>query len=376
MKHFTAGFLLFSVLACPVHAGLLDGLSGLIGAKPVDGPTIDPGANPEAQLETYIQVEGEEDGLLKGLKRVAITQFQIEFMTATSANAFAQSGYASASSNANVYVNAKLEGVGPEDFQKLADRYYATLVNSMKSAGIEVVDQTLVSDHPQFKEMTSGARASPTEEDAAAGKGVFVSSHGIPIWFESEDGFIRKASISIGFGKKEETDPYQSFGTQMSQISAAKGAAINEPELIKALDAASLRVRITVPFMQIKTSASSFSAKAESHGSIQIEKWVSRLSFVLPNNKRARVRLKQALVASTPVGELKDVTTTGEKAMDAAANVVAVATMFMGGPIKGTIQSGTSYALQSDPQRYADVVGAQLDTTQKLFTAALLKAKQ
>ena len=61
---------------------------------------------------------------------------------------------------------------------------------------------------------------------------------------------------------------------------------------------------------------------------------------------------------------------------DYAANVVAIATMFMGGPVKGTMQSGVSYALQADPQRYADTVNSQLDTTQKLFTAALLKAKQ
>ena len=162
----------------------------------------------------------------------------------------------------------------------------------------------------------------------------------------------------------------------MGQISAAKGAAINEPALMKALDAGSLRVRITVPFMQIKTSTTSSSAKTFSKGTVQIEKWVSRLSFVAPDTKRVRVRLKKPIVATSDVGELKDVTTSGEKAIDAAANVVAIATMFMGGPVKGTMQSGVSYALQADPQRYADTVNSQLDTTQKLFTAALLKAKQ
>ncbi|MBP6008405.1 MAG: hypothetical protein KA740_11970 [Rhodoferax sp.] len=374
MKRSTPALLLCTALAMPVHAGLFDGLSGLVSAKPDEATNIDPSVNPESQLENFIEVEGEEDGLLKGIKRVAITQFQIEFMTATSANAFAKSGYGSNTTNANTYVNAKLEGVGVADFQKLTDGYYDSLVSSLKTAGIEVVEQALVLGHPDFKEMTSGARSSPSEEDAEAGKGVLVSSRGLPIWFESEDGFIRKASIS--FGKKEKTDPYQSFGTQMGQISAAKGAAINEPALMKALDAGSLRVRITVPFMQIKTSTTSSSAKTFSKGTVQIEKWVSRLSFVAPDTKRVRVRLKKPIVATSDVGELKDVTTSGEKAIDAAANVVAIATMFMGGPVKGTMQSGVSYALQADPQRYADTVNSQLDTTQKLFTAALLKAKQ
>jgi len=85
------------------------------------------------------------------------------------------------SSNANSYVNAKLEGVGVADFQKLADRYYDTLVSSLKAAGIEVVDQAAVLSQDQFKEMTSGAKASPSEEEAEAGKGIFVSSHGIPL---------------------------------------------------------------------------------------------------------------------------------------------------------------------------------------------------
>ncbi len=374
MKHSIIAFLVGASVLMPAQAGLFDGLSNLVGSKTEEPTSFDSSAPPESQLAQYVEVEGETEGLLKTVKAVAITQFQIEFMTATSANAFAKSGYGSSSTHANSYVNARLEGVGVEDFQKLADRYYDTLVASLKAAGIDVVDQAAVLSHPEFKEMTSGAKASPVEEDAEAGKGVFVSSRGIPIWFDSEDGFIRKASIS--FGKKEKTDPYQSFGTQMGQISAAKGAALNEPALMKSLDAGSLRVRMTVPFMQIKTSTTSTSAKTDSRGTVQIEKWVSRLAFVAPDGKRARVRLKQPVAVSSNVGELKDVTTTGEKAIDAAANVIAVATMFMGGPVKGTMQSGTSYALQADPKLYADTVSTQLDAVQKMFTAAVLKEKQ
>ena len=374
MKHSMAALCLCAFVLMPAKAGLLDGLSNLVGSKPEETASFDINAAPEVQMGQYVEVEGESEGLFKSIQRVAITQFQLEFMTATSANAFAKSGYGSSSTNANNYVNAKLEGVGIADFQKLADRYYDTLVSSLKSSGIEVLDQAVVMSHPEFKEMTSGAKTSPSEEDAEAGKGVFVSSRSIPIWFDSEDGFIRKASIS--FGKKEKTDPYQSMGTQMGQISAAKGAAINEPVLMKSLDAGTLRVRMTVPFMQIKTSATSSSAKTQSKGTVQIEKWVSRLSFVAPDGKRVRVRLKQPVSVASNVGELKDVTTTGEKAIDAAANVVAVATMFMGGPVKGTIQSGTSYALQADPQRYAETVNVQLDAVQKMFAAALLKEKQ
>ena len=87
MKRSTPALLLCTALAMPVHAGLFDGLSGLVSAKPDEATNIDPSVNPESQLENFIEVEGEEDGLLKGIKRVAITQFQIEFMTATSANA-------------------------------------------------------------------------------------------------------------------------------------------------------------------------------------------------------------------------------------------------------------------------------------------------
>jgi len=69
----------------------------LVGSKSEESASFDVSAAPESQLAQYVEVEGEADGLFKSINRVAITQFQIEFMTATSANAFAKSGYGSSS---------------------------------------------------------------------------------------------------------------------------------------------------------------------------------------------------------------------------------------------------------------------------------------
>lgn len=354
-------------------------LSAILGssyAHAGDNASFDLAASPETQLDRYIEVESEEDGLLKNIKRVAITQFQVEFMTESSASAYASGGFSSPSS-ATEYVDAKLAGVGINEFQQITDRYYDTLVNDLKNAGIEVVDQAEVLKNPDFKEITSGGKKSPLEESAEAGKGVFVTSHDLPVWFNSEEGFIRKFKISIGKGKKD-TDPYQSFGSKMGLMFSGKATAINEPALAKAFDAATLRVRVTVPFVQIKTDSTLTRASTHTKAVIQVEKKVTRLSFVTPDGKHARIRIKEPLVSATGVGELKDVTTSGEKAMQAATTVLSVANSLFGarGGVKVGSTSGKSYSLEANSQLYTETVNAHIDGAQKLMSEGLAKARK
>ncbi|MEW5770989.1 MAG: hypothetical protein AB1831_11585 [Pseudomonadota bacterium] len=128
--------LLCLLLAAPLHAAELN--------------YFDLKAAPETLVSTYVDGEGTER--LKGVRRVVVPQFRIEFQLRAEASAsdgryLGGGQHASASSTAYVH----LKGVDDALLQRLTDQAYATFVQDMAARGIEVIGPDRLADVAEYE---------------------------------------------------------------------------------------------------------------------------------------------------------------------------------------------------------------------------------
>jgi len=301
--------------------------------------TIDPQADLAPQAQTLVEAENAEH--LKGLKRVFIPSFQVHFVTESKASAQINGIQVITGAPSNVTI--KLTGVEDARMQALADGLYARTVQQLTDAGIEVVPLEQLKAHPAFAELAASGQPAPKEEDASAGKGKFFSTQGLPLHYLDEVGFIQKIVL---FGKKPE-DAFLPLGSKMGAAFSAGGVQMQEERLAKDLQAAALKVRITVLGGQLHVSNDFWTGKNISAvAAASFPPLVNRMAFVLPDGRKARLSLKEG-VHSGQLGELVNVTSTASQAGDVARNVLSVALMLGG-------QRGIGYGRSQDFEWRAD----------------------
>lgn len=128
--------LLCLLLAAPLHAAELN--------------YLDLKAAPETLVSTYVDSEGAER--LKGVRRVVVPQFRIEFQLRAESSASDGrylGGGQHASANNSAYVH--LKGVDNALLQRLTDEAYATFVRDMAARGIEVIGPDKLAEAPEYE---------------------------------------------------------------------------------------------------------------------------------------------------------------------------------------------------------------------------------
>jgi hypothetical protein len=187
---------LLSLLTLPVAAGAIT-LGGGGDARPLDpSQTFDFAADPTAAAGTYLATQAE--GKLKGIKRVAVTNFCVQFV-------YGKEAQASSASNWTVYSQTATGsipgGLDPAKIQAVADAYLDRIEADLRAAGIEIVPYEELAANDLYKKFTAkydtGIRVVNRETPAAKGGSIgefvaFVSPRGRP--FAQDCGTISPAS--------------------------------------------------------------------------------------------------------------------------------------------------------------------------------------
>jgi hypothetical protein len=172
-------------------------LGGGGDARPLDpSQTFDFASNPAEAAGTYLATQAE--GKLKGIKRVAITNFCVQFVYGKEAKASSSGAWAVYSQSASGAIPG---GLDPGKMQAVADAYLDRIEADLRAAGIEIVPYEELAANDLYQKFTAkydtgirvDSRETPAAKGGAAGEVVvFVSPRGRP--FAPDCGTISPAS--------------------------------------------------------------------------------------------------------------------------------------------------------------------------------------
>jgi hypothetical protein len=287
--------------------------------NPVTAAELDPAGDIKAQAEKFVKVDNPE--YLTGLKRVVITSYMVDFVTELKYSK-SLSGL-EAMIGADSDVSIKLLGSNNEQFQAITEKFYDQTVEQLKAQGIEVVSKDELATLPEYAELAAtGITPLPSEQDAAAGKGLFFTAQGLPLQLIDETQFI--ATFNAPFTKPKK-DNFLTFGARFAGGFSAAQAQQIEEKIAKKLGATILRVRLTVLGGQLTPDTSFWSGgKVSTRAAASFVDFVSRYAFISPEGNKSRVALGE-IAETGDVGELVNITSDGTKTVDTAKNVGLVA---------------------------------------------------
>lgn len=186
------------LLALPT-AALAATLGGGGDPRPLDpSQTYDFATSPMAAADTYLATQA--DGKLKGIKRVAITNFCVQFVYGKEAQA-SSTGYWVQYTQTST--GAIPGGLDPARMQAVADAYLDRIESDLRAAGIDIVpyEELIANDlYAKFiAKYDTGIRIVHRETPAAKGGSIgeavaYVSPRGRP--FAPDCGTISPASTS------------------------------------------------------------------------------------------------------------------------------------------------------------------------------------
>lgn len=298
--------------------------------------------------------------VLKGTRKLVIAGFMVDYVTefrlAASSSNLGTLMFTDAPTNATI----RSTGVDPATLPALTDRMYDSFVADATAAGYSVVPHANLAAQPGYPNYASGGTPSPATEDGSAGKGIFVSARGLPLFYIQEEAFAPAFSpFGIGRNNQDKDDflPFTSrFAAGFSSVSALQSAQ----NFAKTLDATAVMVRVTVAGGALTHNQSFWTGGTVSTGAgLSFAPFVTRLAFIDGNGNRARVALG-APVVTADGGTLADVTSATTTAMDIAGNTLRVASIAvaatMGGRGIGGASREKTYEYRVEPARFPGMV--------------------
>lgn len=304
-------------------AALLMVVSAAAMAK--GAPQFDPAGDPAKQAATFLKAT--KLTALGGVKRIAISQFRVEFAVENSGKASSSSTAGFTSSRSEI----KLVGVPDKVRQAIADQLYDKLVSDLAEAGVEVVPYETLSANERYKSMESILRRGLEPVGMQGGKSVFVGAHGTPYYFTNDDHHL-------------------GLGTALGGFSTVQPQNI-EPRIAESLDAAVLRATIAVKFAEMDTKGGMFhtSSSVKTSEALALVPEQTSFLFVTPNSGKAKVALAKTVNMPGDAISLRDTTTKGEKTAQAIGNVLT-------GLMGGGVRSSREYEAVAEPDAYRTLV--------------------
>lgn len=202
-------------------------------------------------------------------------------------------------------------GVSDQMRQAITDQLYDRLVQGLTDAGVEVIPYATLSADEHYKSVERVFKRTQEPVGMQAGKSVFVAPHGMPYYMTNDDKHLGLAALMGGMST-----------VQPQNI---------EPWIAESLQATVLRATMSVKFADVKKSGGMF-RMGSSVDTKEALAWVpeqTQFLFVTPDSGKARVTLEQTIMMPNDVLTLRDRTTKGDKAVQAAANVITG--LFAGG---------------------------------------------
>jgi len=326
---------------CLRLAGALLALSAFSAQAREEALTLDAGFKP-AELAATLMKSSTDAKEVRGLKRVAITGFDVEFVTKGAASASATEIGRSGTASTSVYVT--LVGVAEPDFQAIVDQLYAEFVRDVQAGGIEVVPVAQLMASSTYQKMAAGGSPAPHRKSGGGEWSTVFTPEGRAVMglsLQSKGllgGFIGMASLTSGI--------------------------FDNLELQKELDATLLTVRMVVKFVDLASSSSSFFGRISGTASVtgKVSPTIAAgatqmtLQSALGGAQFGLQRPLQIDAAAIP--ELKDVSSV-------AANIgLAVLSLAIG---KGGSATAVEKEAVADPVRYRELVSAGLGNVRGLM---------
>lgn len=197
-------------------------------------------APPEAQMTSYVEVEG--GARLKGVRRVVVPQFRVEFQVRAESSAsdgryLGGGSHASASSSAYVH----LKGLDDALMQKITDQAYAAFVQDMNARGIEVIGPDRLAAEPEYEPVLRVGKASGESLETKDSLSRFFAPTGGRVYALLRRTDQDRQGLGSGFAT--------AFADMQKEIPKAELA------LAKKYGAPSLKVLLTVSPARVRASA-------------------------------------------------------------------------------------------------------------------------
>lgn len=143
-----------------------------------DNPYFDAKSSPEQQIAAYVDATGTDK--LKGVKRVLVPQFRVEFQLRSeiSKNVSERNAATGFTAQRNVSVYLLLKGVEDAKLQKITDMAYQNFLKEMTAAGIEVIGPDKLANEPEFAAVEKLGKASPVVLETKDGISHFFAPNG------------------------------------------------------------------------------------------------------------------------------------------------------------------------------------------------------
>jgi hypothetical protein len=294
-----------------------------LAAKP--SPDFDVNAAPAQNASVFLKA-GKLNGLA-GVKRVAITNFRVEF-------AMSNTGKSSSSFNGVTMTRSDitLTGVSDEDRRDIADQLHARFVRELTDAGFEVVPYDEVKANASYQSLGPVLRDTQDLVGTQGGKSIFIGPRGMPVYMSNDDKHLSLGSALGGFST-----------TQPQNI---------EPRIAESLNAAVLRVTMAVDFAEFKARGGMFASKSSVQGNIGLAMLpeLTQILVVLPQGGRARIALDTGVALQSNALTVQETTTRGSKVAQGLGNALV---MLSG---KGATQSLKKFEAIADPKAYAEAI--------------------
>lgn len=296
---------------------------------------------------------------IKGMKRVALPSFQVEFVTRSSAQA-STSGFASAG-RTSVAAYYTLVGVGEADFQALTNQLHADFVRDLQQMGVEVVPFAQVQASAAYRKLAAGAQPAPFTKSGGGTSSVALAPAGQLIY-----------GSALAAAKSDSTLGALSA---LANAGAMLGAAFDTVDLAKELDARIVEVRLVVDFAQVASSDKGFlsrlSSTAAVDGKVQpaLLAKASMMSVQSPTMRTTVMLRNPLLLPPAAISGLREATTTATQAGNVAAALINLAA---GGK---NSYSAADFEAVAEPDVYRASIGASLGQVREMLVARL-KAEQ
>ncbi len=294
-----------------------------LAAKP--SPDFDINAAPAQNASAFLKA-GKLNGLA-GIKRVAITNFRVEF-------AMSNTGKSSSSFNGVTTTRSDitLTGVSDDDRKDITDQLYARLVKELTDAGFDAVPYDEVKANASYQSLGPVLKDTPDLVGTQGGKSIFIGPRGMPIYMSNDDRHL-------------------SLGTALGGFSTTQPQNI-EPRIAESLNAAVLRVTMAVDFAEFKTRGGMFASQSSVKGNIGLAMLpeLTQILVVLPQGGRPRVTLDTGIAMQGNALTVQETTTKGSKVAQGLGNALV---MLAG---KGATQSMKKFEAIADPKFYVETI--------------------
>jgi hypothetical protein len=333
-------------------------LSAAAGAQKIDTVSVDAQFDAAAQAAKLIQLS--DASALKGVRRLAIGSFQVEFQRKGAASA--SSYRIGQSGSAYTSVTVSLTGVDNPALQAITDALYQDYRASLQAAGWQLVPHEQVLASVAYRKAAAGVAAGAQDTRAQSTWATVFAPKDMAVFGEGSTSTASAVPV-VGM-----------LASGLRSVGAAMSGVTTSNELSSELSAASLAVRMVVNFVEMQSSDRSWLGRSSGTASVaqayalSIHPSSSLVVTRMEGGSASYSRLSLGAQLALPgpaLREIKDVSSV-------AANVgLAVLSLAIG---KGGSASVIEKEALAEPEAFQQTVLAGLGQARAMFVQRMSAA--